>query len=92
MKIECLIYKKNGLPLPNPEVHEVESYHCTDGSCMVYFLSGGNILLTNASLHHSYTIDLQGGFLLGLSIHGIESCPELRGAGVSQELWLRVER
>ena len=88
MKTECLIYKKNGMPLPTPEVHEVESYHCSEGSCMVYLTNGGFLNLTDASLHHSNTIDPP--YILGLSIHGIESCPDLHGAGVSQELWIRI--
>lgn len=91
MKIECQIHKKNGMPLENPEVHEVESYHCGEGSCMVYFKNGGCINLTGAHLHHSNTIDQFNHYILGLSIHGIESCPDLHGAGVSQELWIRVQ-
>lgn len=90
MKIECQIHKKNGMPLATPEVHEVESYHCTDGSCMVYLKNGGFLSLTDARLHHSNTIE-QGGFVLGLSIHGIESSLDLHGAGVSQELWIRIQ-
>ena len=89
MKIECQVYKKNGMPLESPEVHEVESYHCAHGSCGVYLKNGGYITLTDARLNHSNSID-HAGFVMGVAVHGIESCPDLHGAGVSQELWIRV--
>ena len=92
MKITCQIQRKNGLPCV-PEEYEVDSFYCVDGSCIVYLKDGGFINLTDAGVHHSNTLDSYavGDYKLGIFIHGIESCPNLHGAGVAQELWIRVQ-
>lgn len=89
MKIECQIHKKQGMPLTIPIAEDVIGYHCANGDCMVDCASGQKIHLTDAHITHSNTIR-QENYVLGLSIHGIEQCPELHGAGVSQVLWLRI--
>lgn len=88
-RIQVQILRAKGSEKIKPAYQGAASFSVVEGGCGIYLDSGERLQLLDAKVLQVRT-SYEEGFTLGLHISGLESCPELHGALVSQEVWIKV--